>query len=252
MSFLTLALRLPAKSFDDCVRLLASDPALLAVTQRYGGWLLPHAGEKNLVARAQCLLAEQAMCHALDADYRPPPLVPAAGSTLVLKIHPDRGGDRQLCAVKTAYRGCCKTFGAMPEKFREMRLIRENPELLACFAACPNKEKSISRNLPMTHDRIIRYEPDLRPDVEGPPDAWQGLQALLSWLEGEPLALALRYKTTDADVRACLAAYGPSMIEQLRPHPGPYAQYVAEADAKTAMNEIDELILGAAPSPRRR
>lgn len=148
MSFLTLALRLPAKSFDDCVRLLASDPALLAVTQRYGGWLLPHAGEKNLVARAQCLLAEQAMCHALDADYRPPPLVPAAGSTLVLRIHPDRGGDRQLCAVKTAYRGCCKTFGAMPEKFREMRLIRENPELLRCFAACQNKEKSIDEIAP--------------------------------------------------------------------------------------------------------
>ena len=107
----------------------------------------------------------------------------------------------------------------------------------------------------MTHDRVtpaVRYEPDLRPDVEGPPDAWMGLQALLSWLAGEPLALALRYKTTDADVRACLAAYGPSMIEQLRQNPGPYAQYVAEADAKTAMNEIDELILGAAPSPRRR
>ena len=42
------------------------------------------------------------------------------------------------------------------------------------------------------------------------------------------------------------------MTHDCRPNPGPYAQYVAEADAKAAMNEIDELILGAAPSPRRR
>ena len=139
MSFLTLALRLPAKSFDDCVRLLASDPALLAVTRRYGGWLLPHVGKKNLVAQAQCLLAERAMGRVLDVNYCPPQLVPTAGSTLVLKIHPDRGGDRQLCAVKTAYLGCCKTFVSMPEKLLEMRLIRENPELLECFDACQNR-----------------------------------------------------------------------------------------------------------------
>ena len=107
----------------------------------------------------------------------------------------------------------------------------------------------------MTHDPIpqaVRYEPGLRQDAEvGPPDAIRGFDCVIEWIRGGHLALALRCTATSADVRAALYAY-PELLARLRPNPGPYAQYVAEADAKAAMNEIDELILGAAPSPRRR
>ena len=141
MSYITLALDLPAKSFDDCVQLLASDPELLSVTRRHGGWLLTNAGEKNLVARAEALLAEQTICQLLQGDsYCPTEMGSTSGSTLVLKIHTDGGCDRQLCAVCMRYQGR-KTFGLMPENCYAMRLVRENPELLACFYACPNDHK---------------------------------------------------------------------------------------------------------------
>ena len=96
------------------------------------------------------------------------------------------------------------------------------------------------------HDRVIRYQPDLRPESKSSGvDAYLGRECLDAWIFCDPLALALRYLTTDSDIRAALCAC-PDLIDQLRPSPGPYAQYVAEHDAAVALDEIEKMLRGAA------
>lgn len=91
---------------------------------------------------------------------------------------------------------------------------------------------------------MTKYSPDLRPDAYGPPDALRGYTALTSWLRRDPLALALRHLTTDADVRAAIHVR-PGILELLRSRPGPYAQHVAEHDAALAMREIESMLASA-------
>ena len=89
---------------------------------------------------------------------------------------------------------------------------------------------------------MTKYHPALRPDVVGPPDASRGYSTLTAWVEREPLGLAMRYFTTDADIRAAIHAR-PKIIDLLRQSPGPYAQHVAAYDAERAMREIDLMML---------
>ena len=107
MTRLTLALRIPAQGLDDSVQILADDTELLSVARRYRGWLLSHISEKNLIARADSLIAQQEICRAIAGDsYSPPHRQPSAGfSKLILRIPLRCGGDRELCATYQRYEG---------------------------------------------------------------------------------------------------------------------------------------------------
>lgn len=107
MTWLTLALSIPAQGLDDSVQLLADDHELLEVARRYRGWLLSHIGEKNLIARADALIAQQEICRAVYGNsYTPPSHRPQQGfSMLILRIPLRCGGDRELCATYRRYYG---------------------------------------------------------------------------------------------------------------------------------------------------
>ena len=83
--------------------------------------------------------------------------------------------------------------------------------------------------------------PSLRPDAPfGPPDAHRGFECLLAWSVRDPLAIAVRHFTTDADIRLALHCY-KNIIEHLAGDPGPYAQYAAEHSAACALRVMDEI-----------
>ena len=107
MTWLTLALRIPALGLDESVRLLADDPELLEVARRYRGWLLSHISEKNLIARADSLIAQREICRTVEGNsYTPPRHRPQEGfSMLILRIPLRCGGDRELCATHRRYQG---------------------------------------------------------------------------------------------------------------------------------------------------
>jgi len=87
---------------------------------------------------------------------------------------------------------------------------------------------------------IYRSDPDLRADALGPPDAHRGREAVLAWLEDDPLALAVRTFTTQRDVLQALHR-APELIALLCAKPGPYSQLIATIDSDAAMFAIADM-----------
>jgi hypothetical protein len=92
----------------------------------------------------------------------------------------------------------------------------------------------------MTGLNIYRFDPDLRADTLGPPDAHRGREAVMAWLEDDPLALAVRTFTTRRDVLQYLH-HTPEIVELLREKPGPYSQLIAQIDSESAMRAIADM-----------
>ena len=88
---------------------------------------------------------------------------------------------------------------------------------------------------------VIKYEPELcPPEKSSGLNLHFGRECLEAWIQSEPLALALRHWTTHADILAALEAW-PHLIDELRPDPGPYSDYVAQHDASMAAAAFDAI-----------
>lgn len=149
MPFITVNLMLPASTLDDCVQLLADDPALLAVIRGRGGWLISDAPDDQLFAKVDSLLAERAINLLLRRDCeRKTEIAAGTGSRFILKIRATNGRDKQLCDVCIKYK-VTNNFCGQPANFANTRVIRENPVLVSCFKRCTKvRELDAKNNLP--------------------------------------------------------------------------------------------------------